>query len=274
MGRIFISGDLHGNYQGELKYLIYKKNFKEEQELNKNDVVIQLGDSGILWYYKEYENGFKEDLKLAEKIAERNYTMLIVPGNHENYDLIYELPLIEKWAGKVYILETKKGPIYFAKRGEIYEINNKKIFTFSGAITSDIKGRLKYEDIGKKIYVNNKYGRRVLKKIKISHINYWPQELPNEEEYKYALENLSKNNYKVDIICTHTCPKEIIPEVIHLTDFYKTKYEDPVAEFLNKINELVYFKEWHFGHFHTNVKIEKEEIYMCHYMKNPYEIKL
>jgi len=273
MKRTFVSGDLHGDINGELKYILYKNDFKNVNELDKSDVIIQLGDSGILWYYKEYENGFKKDMILAEKIAEKKYTMLIVPGNHENYDLIYELPVIDKWAGKVYVLDTKKGPIYFAKRGEIYEINNKKIFTFSGAMSNDIESRIKFEDIGKRKKRYNLYGKSIIKKIKLANVNYWSQELPNEKEYKYALDNLSRYNYNVDIICTHTCPREIIPDIVHLTKLTMTKYNDPVAKFLGKVNELVEFKEWHFGHFHTNILIEKNnEKFFCHYKKQPYEL--
>jgi len=37
------------------------------------------------------------------------------------------------------------------------------------------------------------------------NINWWKEELPNESERKYALDNLTKNDNEVDMIFTHTC---------------------------------------------------------------------
>jgi len=272
--KLFLFGDLHSNEENELKFLINTKEFPELKNLTKNDVIVQLGDFGFIWYDKNIIKQYKRDLGYLTKIAQKNFTLLVVPGNHENYNIINNLRVEEKWGGLVYVFETKAGNIYIAKRGEVYIINGKKIFTFSGAMSNDISDRIKTGDIGKRKYVKNIYGKTVLKKVKKSHVNYWEQELPTEAEYKKALYNLSKYNYKVDYIFTHTCPKDIIPKIIHLTKNSLVKYNDPVAEFLNKINELIYFKEWHFGHFHTNVQVKTEDgLFMCHYKKKPYEIQ-
>jgi len=274
MNRLFVSGDLHANECGELKYIITKKFFPQLPRLDKEDLLIQLGDFAGLWYYENYKEGRILDMKFCEKIASQNYTMLVIPGNHENYDLINSLPSVSKWNGSVYVLETRKGNIYFAKRGEIYNFADKSFFTFSGAESSDIDSRNNLNEIGLKKRVINTRGRKVIRKIKLSQVNHWSQEIFNEEERLFALDNLSKCNYKVDYIFTHTVSRNIIPEVISLTnDRDLIKYNDPVANFLNEVNDLVEFKEWHFGHFHTNAKIIKnKELYRSHYMNSPMEI--
>jgi len=272
MSRLFVFGDLHGGSMGELQFLTMKK-FPEQKELTKEDVVIIAGDSAILWSYPEFKQGFKSDQKLAAELAARKFTLFIVPGNHENYDLLNALPLVDKWGGKVYVLTTKNGDIFFAKRGEVYEINDKKIFTFSGAKSHDLDYRHSLSELGMKKRFHYSQNRSKIKEVKISHINHWDQELPTEEECLYALDNLSKHSYKVDYVITHTCPEEIMCEFIHRTPKTKLKFEDPVALFLNEVNSLLEFKEWHFGHLHTNAKVETEDgVFMCHYFKKPYEL--
>ena len=39
---------------------------------------------------------------------------------------------------------------------------------------------------------------------------YWSEEMPSEEEYDNARENLEKINYHVDYIITHTAPSETV----------------------------------------------------------------
>jgi len=286
MGKLFISGDWHGNKKNELTF-INKKEFSEQKDLTKEDVLIQLGDFGFLWFYKEYKEGFKKDKNYLEQIANKKFITLVVPGNHENYDLINELPIVEKWGGKVYELKMKKNSIYFAYRGEVYTINDKKIFTFSGAETSskDERFTLEQHKSGKlykiKKYKYGEYKKTVFEKIKISKVDYWEQELPTKEEYENAIKQLEKVNYEVDYVCSHTGPKTIIEELIKEKikinkkeiDFYKTKLNCPVSIFLEEINDKLKFKEWYFGHFHINFEyIQNDKKYICNYKTKPIEL--
>lgn len=281
MRRLFVVGDLHGGEEGELNFLD-KNKFPEQETLTKEDIVFQLGDFGLMWYYPECVDLYGKDIHKANLLADKKFTTFVVPGNHENYDLINELPEIEMFGGKVFEWKLRKNSIFFAKRGEIYTINDKKIFTFSGATSAYESNRFTMEDFlsqnkfKKKKYRYGQLVKVVSEKVKKKEISLWPQEAATEEEKEFALDNLANLKNKVDLILSHTGPIEVIEEMIHKTDFTKEKFEDPVANFLSEINNIAEFKEWHFGHLHVNRKLVDNLGYKfeCHYMTEPKEIFL
>lgn len=64
----------------------------------------------------------------------------------ENFDLINNSPIVEKWCGKVN--EVYPG-IYRLRRGEIYNINGKSIFVLGGAMSNPNQKEGNYEGKGK-----------------------------------------------------------------------------------------------------------------------------
>lgn len=101
-------------------------------ELTQKDIVIICGDMGLLWaddrefaYYKKW-------------LSALPFTILWVQGNHENYDMIAAYPVSIWHGGKVrHIVEDK---IILLERGQIFELEGKRFFTFGGASTHDIQG--------------------------------------------------------------------------------------------------------------------------------------
>jgi hypothetical protein len=116
------------------------------------------------------------------------------------------------------------GLFYHLKRGEIYEINDKKILTLGGALSID-------------------------KQQRTEGLSWWREELWSKDEENYCLENLDKNDWKVDYVLSHTCPDSCI---YHLMGENNPKFNDPVAKFLEYIFANLDFKEWRFGHFHLD----------------------
>lgn len=245
MGKLLTVGDLHGEEDTD-KLSIEK--FPEQETMTKEDILFQVGDFGWIWHpigIHERQN------KGLQWLASRNYTLAVVPGNHENYDEIFKLPIIEKWGGKVRVLDTGVGEIFFLERGELYLINGKTFWIFGGALSIDQNDRT----IG---------------------VDYWTQEIPSWLEFNYGMDKLDSVNWTVDYVITHTCPMNIIGDVIHKTIYTEGKMKDPVAEYLFEIYKKITFKEWHFGHFHTDVRLDFSEtddgIFHCHYNNKPYVI--
>lgn len=256
MGKIFVIGDLHGNSCGEVHFL-NSRYFKEKKDLTKEDVLIQLGDFGFYWYYPNTYK-YQEDLHWRNWIGNQPYTLLIVPGNHENYDLINALPEVEKWGGKVFVDKTKYGEIYLAKRGEIYTINDKKILTIGGAQSGDISNRKTFKDFEDK-------------KCKVYQVSYWEQETLNDLEKKYIVDNLDKNNNEVDYVFSHTAPSSILAFDFTIN---AQKIKDPTAIFLDFILDITTAEQWHFGHVHSNrIKYVDQCKFQSHYQTTPFEIK-
>lgn len=248
--RLFVCGDLHGSHDIEK---LNTRNFPKQKELTKDDVLVQLGDFGGIWYPRGVSN---EQEYWLDWIASKKFTTAVVLGNHENYDVIEKFPWEEKWDNEVQFYTTDTGDkIYFLKRGAIYNINGRKILAIGGAFSID-------------------------KAQRNEGISWWAQEDITPKEVESCFCELDEKGYEVDYVLTHTCPARIVSEFIHLSMRNVGKVNDYTAEFLNEIDNLVEFKEWHFGHFHlshtyteTSDDGKDTDIYTCHYNNPVQELK-
>lgn len=204
---IYITGDTHGE-QARFDELATHG----EPDWTENDYLIVCGDFGYIFKNSPMEHVFLNHLE------KKPYTICFCDGNHENFAEINSYP-VEIWnGGKVH--KIRKNVIHLM-RGQIYEIDGKKIFTFGGA------------------YSRDRYMRK-------ENYSYWREELPNDSEYKEASENLKKHNYEVDYIITHTAPREIIKRMGKNPD----PHDDELTGYLEWIMYSVKFKKWFFGHWH------------------------
>jgi hypothetical protein len=248
--RTFVCGDVHGKI--DIKKLSTEF-WPEQRELTKEDVLIQLGDFGWIWHPLAQNN--PEQNYWLNWLGTRKYTLLVVLGNHENYDEIEQLPECQKFNGTVQYLEVSgrhgDGIIYFAKRGEVYEINNKKFWAFGGALSIDKDNRT-------------------------PGVSWWEGELPTWWDYEYGMKQLDKINWNVDYVVSHTCPVNIVNEIIHKTPYTEGKFKDPVAVYFFEIYKKLLFKEWHFGHFHEDIRLDYtntgDGIFHVHYNNKPFEL--
>jgi len=84
--------------------------------------------------------GSKKEKKILKRLGKSRYNILFVDGCHENYDLLKEYAVTEFCGGKV---RKISGRVMHLMRGEVYEIDNKKIFAFGGGLSEDNELRLK-----------------------------------------------------------------------------------------------------------------------------------
>ena len=75
--------------------------------------------------------------------------------------------------------------------------------------------------------------------------------MPTNEEYKEAAANLKRYNNYVDIIISHTAPKEII----YAMGVSYDPHEEELNGFFDWIAHDVSFEKWYFGHFHKDTEI-------------------
>lgn len=231
---IFVTGDTHGDWINRLRMEV----FPEQKEMTKDDYVIVLGDFGI-WNKKT--DKFKLDW-----LKNRPFTTLFVSGNHENYDILDSLPVEEWHGGKVNKICSN---VIHLMRGQIYDIDGLKFFTFGGASSHDIKdGILEIDD------PDFEEKRRELNKnpfslYRINHVSWWERELPNEEEMEEGLKNLEKYDFKVDYILTHSPCTSVLKQMDGGCGLYQS---DILTDYLQEIKQRTDFKHWLFGHMHIN----------------------
>jgi len=215
---IYVTGDTHGGIDISK---LSDKCFKEQASLTKKDYLIIAGDFGFIWekkLQKYWINWFEE----------KNFTTLFADGNHENFDLInsYETELWNN--GKIHKISNS---IKHLTRGQVFTIDDKKIFSFGG-------------------------GRSIDKAFRKEGISWWREEMPSQEEYSEAIDNLNKNNWCVDYIITHTAPTSIIHTLETDHDVYNK--ENELSDFLEEIEKKTKYKKWFFGHYHLDKNINNK----------------
>ena len=131
--KIFATGDAHGNFER-----FHPEYFPEGQELTKEDVVLQLGDFGGVWFGDERDD---EALDWLEGLP---FTVAFVSGNHENYDALARYP-VETWHGGR--VQPIRPHVLHLMRGQVFQLAGFTFFTMGGAASHDIEdGILSLDD--------------------------------------------------------------------------------------------------------------------------------
>lgn len=148
-----------------------------------------------------------------------NTLVYFIDGNHEDFDYI-ENEIVAK--NKFEIAKN----VFYQPRGSYITINNKNILFIGGAGSID-------------------------KKFRTPGYDWWPNETISIND----VENLPEVN--IDIVVSHTCPKEFKKDLTLNKSFkeFFGEFNDPceflLSEFvLKKYNP----KSWYFGHFHIHQK--------------------
>ena len=187
----------------------YAPGYGIKQTLEQGDILFVCGDFG-----------FAGEEEYLDSLAELPYMIAFCDGNHENFPALGGYP-IELWnGGRIHRLRSN---VIHLMRGQVYEVNGVKIFVMGGGYSID-----------RDYYKEGEH--------------WWQEEMPSEEEYEEAWENLEKCGYQVDYILTHTAPMETL-----LGAFRKShKGEGRLNAFLDQVRDRVSYKHWYFGHLHED----------------------
>ncbi len=211
---IILTADIHGTVN--FKSI---KNSSILKSLTINDYFIVCGDFGGVW------DESKTDNELLTWFDSQVFYTLFIDGNHENFTLLNRYPVTKWKGGKIHQISKK---VFHLMRGQIFEIDDKKFFTFGGAFSI------------KRITGN-------------SPVNMWEEEIPSQNEYNEGLNNLKIKSYTVDYVLTHTAPKKWLNEINEVGN----EYERELNEYLDRVEEKTYYRHWYFGHFHKDINKEK-----------------
>lgn len=240
---IYITGDCHRNFER-----LNTRIFPEQKQMTKNDYVIVCGDFGGVWN-KDGEN--KEETWILDWLDCKPFTTLFVSGNHENFDRLMKYPVEEWHGGKV---QKIRPSVIHLMRGQVFELEGKRIFTFGGASSHDIDGGiLELDDPNLKLKMRRLDRKRI--SYRINHLNWWKEELPSAEEMQEGRENLLKYDNTVDFIISHCCCSSTQALLSHGT--YKP---DILTDYLEEIRQTVKFRKWFFGHYHDNRNVNTQEL--------------
>lgn len=240
---IWFTGDLHG---GETAWHISSSQFSYGE---RGDTIICLGDLGGIWYHDYHTNRkhrSREDYFLNSQLR-RRFLWLAVDGNHENFARLFsgEFPLVDIFGGKAYKVREH---VYYLKRGEVFSIEGKTFLALGGAMSHD-----KEPTPAPGPYTNPWPGRT-------EGINWWPEEVPRQDDLENAYRNLDRVNWRVDHVLTHTCPLSQ-----RLLFGGQERLMDPTETMLQDLwDRGLEFGMWHFGHLHVDRRIGR---FACHYKR-------
>lgn len=213
---IYITGDMHREF--------YKLH---DVEKNKDNMLIILGDVGINYYLDE------RDKKLKEQLNSYNIKLFCIQGNHEERpENISTYKEIDMFGGKVFI-EEEYPNLIFAKNGELYDIDNKKVLVIGGAYSVDKNYRIIYG------------------------YPWFKDEQLNKEEMDNIL-NKYKGQY-IDIVLSHTCPLKYEPTEVFMKCIDQSDVDKSMEKFLDRVEESINYDKWYCGHYHTEKQIDKLE---------------
>ena len=236
---IYVTGDCHGDYRR-----FSTDNFPEQKEMTGEDYVIVCGDFG-------YWDASQEQKWWRKWLSEKPFTLLWVDGNHENYDMLSQLP-VESWkGGKIQRVEKN---VFHLMRGQIYEIDGRTIFSFGGARSHDIQDGILEPDAPD---YREKYKRLQQKRalFRVNHISWWKEEMPDKEQMEEGRKNLSAAGWKVDYMITH-CASTSVQALVG-RGFYKP---DMLTDYLEEIRQKCRYKRWFFGHYHDNQNVTEKDL--------------
>lgn len=212
---IYVTGDTHADIDiGKLN----TSKFPQQKEMTKDDYLIVCGDFGLVW------DGSRREIHWQDWLSDKPFTTLFVDGNHENFDILRMMPVVEKFGG--YVREIAKD-IYHLERGQVLNIDGKKLFVMGGA-------------------------RSVDKEYRTEHLSWWQEEMPSAEEMNRAIDALDSENWNVDYVITHCAPRSIQQMI---ASWYEN---DPAVSFLERIRTQLIFRRWYFGHYHIDRQINEQ----------------
>lgn len=212
MGRFFLTGDTHGNFN-RIDY------FCQRFETSKEDILCILGDAGINYYLN------KKDYMLKQVLQDMPITFFCIHGNHEERPFNISTYITKKWNGGIVYYEEEFPNILFAKDGEIYNINGKSVLVIGGAYSVDKEYRI------------------------LKGWSWFKDEQPSKEIVKYIEKQITKQRH-FDIVLTHTCPIKTEPRHMFLPFIDQSKVDKTTELLLQRIADWITFDNWYFGHFH------------------------
>jgi hypothetical protein len=177
---IYITGDTHGSI--DFKKL---KIYFAHRYASPKDVLIILGDAGIIWSKSE---------EYTTQYSFLGPTVLFIDGNHENFDLLNKFPVVKIYSGKAHYIDEN---IYHLCRGEIFKINGLSFLAMGGARSTDRYLRTEGE-------------------------SWWKDEAISDADMANAQKNLERYGYSIDYVLTHCAPTRIVTNRLNLEDDHNT----------------------------------------------------
>lgn len=217
--RILCAGDTHSSIP-HWEYII-------EIALDNNcDLILQVGD---LSYFPHTAEGIKFLSFLSYTLDKCNLPCWFLPGNHENYDALYQ----GEWEITPQGVWKLMPQLYYIPRGLRWNWQGYKFLGLGGAVSPDKDDRLRWE-----------------RRSNTERTLWWPEEEIQPGDVARALE--SKEH--IDIMFTHDVPVDV--NIPHSRNFVADPQAYANRQSLQIVMDTLRPKRLIHGHFHTRYTVE------------------
>ena len=217
---IYFYGDIHGNVQSLIDAM-------EHNHVDPNDTIVLLGDVGLNYYGNNHG-----DRRQKKKLEKTGVNFLCIHGNHERRPATLPYYHTAQWRGGDVFVEDEFPHLYFAKDGEVFDLDGPKAIVMGGAYSVDKYYRL------------------------MRGLDWFPDEQPSAE-IKADVENrLEKLGWTIDVVLSHTCPAKYIPFEAFLPGLDQSTVDRSTEEWLDEIEDRLAYSVWFCGHWHIDKSID------------------
>ena len=264
---IYFIADIHAD---AIKWLSKKTN-PVTKEFTANDTLIVCGDCGIPWYNPElkfYDTWTKPGSEKQEHyqlswLNNQKYKTIFLAGNHDNYDLIKQMPetTISGFETVRQMCYQNKfyDNIYYVDRPQYLFLEGKKLFFISGADSHDADILFEPDEEAKqyiKVYNKRHWKGEDSPSYRINHFSWWEDERVDEQE-AIRLANLYGEN--IDCVVTHA-PPAIVHEQWKPCGAPGRLQPSPSEKSLERVRQQIEYKAWIPGHLHEEINTVMHDI--------------
>ena len=216
---IYLTADTHGKFRRVMEFF-------ERGQITPDDVLIILGDAGF-----NYDTVPGSGLKRKAPVNFYGIPVLCLHGNHEmrpeHIDTYREI----SWNGGTVYQEEKYPNLLFAKDGECYTIDGKRILVCGGAYT-------------------------VFKEYRIAKgLPCYEDEQPSQEIKRRVEAQLDALHWNLDIMLTHTCPAKAVPKEKYIPGVDQSTVDTGTEDWLDRIEDRLDYGAWYCGHWHIEKQV-------------------
>ena len=164
---------------------------------------------------------------LASGRATKDDVLIILGDAGFNYDTYREV----EWHGGTVWQEEKYPNLLFAKDGEVYDFDGRKLLVCGGAYT-------------------------VFKEYRIAKgLPWYSDEQPSPAIRQRVEQQLERRNWQADIILTHTCPSKLVPKEKYIPGVDQSTVDTGTEDWLDAVEDRLTYRNWYCGHWHIDKQI-------------------
>lgn len=224
MGKMFITGDIHGSAVKR-----FKPHMDELKQLTQDDIVFIVGDCGLPFGVNgpSYEILYKKhDKYQLDWLKQFDCTFLFLRGNHDDTDAIKMMPIVEKYGGHMRQMQFDGclyKNIFYIDMPNVYELCGMTCLCIPGAHSHDIMYR-------------------------IEHWDWWSDEKLDIDATQKVIDSHEGTEY--NLILTHESPSIFLDHGLSGGPRLKPSKEENYLDFLRR---SLNFKDWYHGHMHVDL---------------------